>query len=65
MGTARAADGGNPPKSLGQLVHLSPLGWEHVNLTGDYVWASTDQATENPDGFRPLRPLPDVAWLAA
>ena len=47
------------------LAHLSPLGWEHVNLTGDYVWASTDQATENPDGFRPLRPLPDVAWLAA
>src|SRR5215470_6062342 len=47
------------------LAHLSPLGWEHVNLTGDYVWASTDQATENPDGFRPLRPLPEVAWLAA
>ena len=22
------------------LAHLSPLGWEHVNLTGDYVWAS-------------------------
>lgn len=21
-------------------VHLSPLGWEHVNLTGDYVWAA-------------------------
>jgi TnpA family transposase len=20
------------------LAHLSPLGWEHVNLTGDYVW---------------------------
>ena len=18
--------------------HLSPLGWEHINLTGDYVW---------------------------
>jgi hypothetical protein len=38
---------------------------EHVNLTGVYVWASTDQATENPDGFRPLRPLPEVALLAA
>jgi hypothetical protein len=37
------------------LAHLSPLGWEHVNLTGDYVWASADQASENPDGFRPLR----------
>ena len=20
------------------LKHLSPLGWEHINLTGDYVW---------------------------
>jgi Tn3 transposase DDE domain len=20
------------------LEHLSPLGWEHSNLTGDYVW---------------------------
>jgi hypothetical protein len=20
------------------LAHLSPLGWEHVNLTGDYIW---------------------------
>jgi hypothetical protein len=21
------------------LAHLSPLGWEHVNLTGDYIWS--------------------------
>ncbi|RMU17921.1 hypothetical protein [Pseudomonas savastanoi] len=21
--------------------YLSPLGWEHVNLTGDYVWRHT------------------------
>jgi TnpA family transposase len=20
------------------VAHLSPLGWEHINLTGDYVW---------------------------
>eukprot|EP01132_Coremiostelium_polycephalum_P000292 gene292-381_t len=20
------------------LKHLSPLGWEHINLTGDYAW---------------------------
>jgi hypothetical protein len=20
------------------LQHLSPVGWEHINLTGDYVW---------------------------
>jgi hypothetical protein len=22
----------------GDLAHLSPLGWEHINLTGDYRW---------------------------
>jgi hypothetical protein len=20
------------------LAHVSPLGWEHINLTGDYRW---------------------------
>ncbi len=20
------------------LPHLSPMGWEHINLTGDYIW---------------------------
>lgn len=20
------------------LQYLSPLGWEHINLTGDYIW---------------------------
>ena len=20
------------------LQHLTPLGWEHINLTGDYLW---------------------------
>ena len=29
------------------LAHLSPLGWEHVNLTGDYVWRAVEQMTEN------------------
>ena len=47
------------------LAHLSPLGWEHVNLTGDYVWAAAEQITENPDGFRPLRLPPDTTRLAA
>ena len=38
------------------LAHLSPLKWEHINLTGDYHW--------RPDGglgdrkLRPLRALP-------
>ena len=47
------------------LTHLSPLGWEHINLTGDYVWSSADGATENYDGFRALRPVPNTALLAA
>ena len=42
------------------LAHLSPLGWEHINLTGDYVCAAADEATENlthsnPSGPRPTR----------
>jgi hypothetical protein len=47
------------------LVHLSPLGWEHINLTGDYVWGAGQQMTENPDGFRPLRQLSEPIRLAA
>jgi len=47
------------------LAHLSPLGWEHVNLTGDYIWSAERPATENPDGFRPLRDAPDAAREAA
>ena len=31
------------------LAHLSPLGWEHINLTGDYVW--------KPEGGTRKRPL--------
>jgi hypothetical protein len=23
------------------LAHVAPLGWDHIGLTGDYVW--TDQ----------------------
>ena len=47
------------------LAHLSPLGWEHINLTGDYVWSAADQATENRDRLRSLRPASDPALLAA
>jgi TnpA family transposase len=53
----------NVPDHL--LAHLSPLGWEHVNLTGDYIWVPADQLAENHDGFRPLRRAPDAALLAA
>jgi TnpA family transposase len=47
------------------LLHLSPLGWEHVNLTGDYVWAAQEQLTENHDGLLPLRITPDRLLEAA
>ena len=37
------------------LPYLSPLGWEHINLTGDYLWRSS--AKIGAGKFRPLRPL--------
>ena len=37
------------------LQYLSPLGWEHINLTGDYLWRSTVKIGAGK--FRPLRPL--------
>src|SRR5208283_3687790 len=46
------------PKKVGKLIpeallaHLSPLKWEHINLTGDYRW-SRDGGLRN----RKLRPL--------
>jgi hypothetical protein len=27
----------------GLLPYLSPLGWEHINLTGDYVWRQSQK----------------------
>ncbi len=39
------------------LAHLSPLGWEHVNLNGDYIWAA-QQTSEKANGLRLLRPAP-------
>lgn len=40
----------------GLLAHLAPLGWQHVNLTGDYLWGA--DVGLGPDGFRSLRGLP-------
>jgi TnpA family transposase len=36
-----------------RLAHLAPLGWQHINLTGDYLWDA--DSSLDPDGFRPLR----------
>ena len=38
------------------LVHVAPLGWEHIALTGDYDW-NTARPT---DGLRPLRSVPQA-----
>lgn len=35
------------------LGHLWPLGWEHINLTGDYVWRQNRRVDKGR--FRPLR----------
>lgn len=40
------------------LEHLSPLGWEHVVLTGDYVWDLRQGTTL--DRLRPLRKKPSL-----
>ena len=37
------------------LPHLSPLGWEHINLTGDYIWRQNKLVEQG--NFRPLRTL--------
>jgi len=44
-------DGGSVDDSL--LSHLSPVGWEHINLTGDYVWHVNKRVAKGR--FRPMR----------
>jgi Tn3 transposase DDE domain len=51
----RAADhlcrhGGDIDHTL--LSHAAPLGWEHISLTGDYLWVDMKLP---PEGFRPRR----------
>jgi TnpA family transposase len=48
--------GGAVPPEL--LRHVAPLGWEHIGLTGDYVWASDTQP--DPGALRPLRDKPSL-----
>jgi TnpA family transposase len=47
------------------LAHLSPLGWEHINLTGDYIWVALQETSENSNGLRPLRTPPEAFGKAA
>jgi predicted small integral membrane protein len=41
------------------------LGWEHVNLTGDYIWDVAQPMTENNDGLMPFRTAPQLDAKAA
>jgi hypothetical protein len=34
------------------MPYLAPLGWQHINLTGDYIW--TEPSKLDAEGFRPL-----------
>jgi TnpA family transposase len=51
---ALTAAGRPPDRSL--LPFLSPLGWEHIHLTGDYLWRRRSRPP--PGKFRPLRDAP-------
>ncbi|AWK88574.1 Tn3 family transposase [Azospirillum thermophilum] len=50
MDALRAGGERIPDKLLG---HLAPLGWQHINLTGDYLWGADQIA--GTSGYRPLR----------
>lgn len=41
-----------PDESL--VSKLSPLGWDQINLAGDYVWS--EALILDADGFFPLKP---------
>lgn len=48
---AMRADGIHVDPAL--ISRLSPLSWEHINLSGDYVWS--DNLPLDHHGFLPLR----------
>ncbi|WP_034388955.1 Tn3 family transposase [Deinococcus sp. YIM 77859] len=48
---ALRAEGTDVPDEL--LAHVSPLGWEHIGLTGDYVWRPEGVPVEG--AYRALR----------
>jgi TnpA family transposase len=44
------------------LKHVSPISWEHINLTGTYSWRTEPM---DPTSFRPLREKKSLFGLAA
>ena len=53
--TAHVLRGHGHPVDDEMLRFLSPLGWEHINLTGDYVWPAKTKYAKNK--FKLLRPV--------
>ena len=47
------------------LAHIAPLGWEHIGLTGDYVWGGQYSMSENTGGLRTLHTPQEVLATAA
>jgi hypothetical protein len=43
------------PVNEGLWPHVAPLGWEHTNLTGDYVWPAKAKYAKNK--FKLLLPV--------
>ncbi len=39
------------------LAHIAPLGWQHINLTGDYLWG---EIRNDPQNWKPLRQKIDL-----
>jgi TnpA family transposase len=56
----KALEKGGTPIPPECLPHISPLGWEHVNLVGDYIWNPSQTTTL--DDLRPLRRLKALAY---
>jgi hypothetical protein len=42
------------PSQQNLVQHVTPLGWEHISLTGDYIWA--DEAAPADGSLRPQHP---------
>jgi hypothetical protein len=47
------------------LLHVAPLGWEHIGLTGDYVWSDAEQLRGLDRQGRGWRGVQTVNWLEA
>jgi hypothetical protein len=46
------------------LAHVAPLGWEHIALTGDYVWTNSNRRTRLQASTRCSLRVPGPGCLA-